>query len=97
MVLILPSAVERLDAGTVTVNYDGFAKHRTTIGDGVRIGSDTMLVAPVAVGDGAVTGAGSTITEDVPADALALGRARQTTIDGWAARNRHAHREQGNA
>jgi bifunctional UDP-N-acetylglucosamine pyrophosphorylase/glucosamine-1-phosphate N-acetyltransferase len=80
-----------LGAGTVTVNYDGFAKHRTTIGDDVRIGSDTMLVAPVAVGDGAVTGAGSTITEDVPADALALGRARQTNIQGWAARNRERH------
>jgi bifunctional UDP-N-acetylglucosamine pyrophosphorylase/glucosamine-1-phosphate N-acetyltransferase len=77
-----------LGAGTVTVNYDGYRKHRTTIGDDVRIGSDTMLVAPVVVGDGAVTAAGSTITEDVPADALALGRARQTNIQGWAARNR---------
>lgn len=81
-------AGSNLGAGTVTVNYDGFAKHATRIGDGVRIGSDTMLVAPVQIGDGAVTGAGSTITEDVPTDALALGRARQTIIEGWAARNR---------
>lgn len=84
-------AGSNLGAGTVTVNYDGFAKHATRIGDGVRIGSDTMLVAPVQIGDGAVTGAGSTITEDVPTDALALGRARQTIIEGWAARNREQH------
>ena len=75
-----------LGAGTVTVNYDGRDKHRTTIGDDVRIGSDTMLVAPVRVGDGAYTGAGSTITEDVPPGALALGRARQRNVEGWAAR-----------
>ena len=67
------------------VNYDGVNKHRTVIGDAVRIGSDTMLVAPVNVGDGAYTGAGSVITEDVPPGALALGRARQRNLDGWVA------------
>ena len=62
-----------IGAGTVTCNYDGKNKNPTTIGDGVRIGSDTMLVAPVKVGDGAVTGAGSVVTEDVPADSLVVG------------------------
>jgi bifunctional UDP-N-acetylglucosamine pyrophosphorylase/glucosamine-1-phosphate N-acetyltransferase len=79
-----------LGAGTVTVNYDGVDKHRTTIGDDVRVGSDTMLVAPVTVGDGAYTAAGSTITEDVPPGALAVGRARQRNVDGWVARTRPA-------
>ncbi len=72
-----------IGAATVFVNYDGVHKHRTTIGRDVRIGSDTMLVAPVSVGDGAYTAAGSVITEDVPAGALGLGRARQRNIDGW--------------
>jgi bifunctional UDP-N-acetylglucosamine pyrophosphorylase/glucosamine-1-phosphate N-acetyltransferase len=75
-------------AGTVFVNYDGLGKHRTTVGDGAFIGSDTMLVAPLAVGDGAQTAAGSTITKDVPADALAIERTEQRTIEGWAARRR---------
>ncbi|HVF79020.1 MAG TPA: bifunctional UDP-N-acetylglucosamine diphosphorylase/glucosamine-1-phosphate N-acetyltransferase GlmU [Solirubrobacteraceae bacterium] len=66
-----------IGAATVTVNYDGTAKHHTTIGDDVFIGSDTMLVAPVEIGDGAYTAAGSVITEDVPPGALAIGRARQ--------------------
>jgi len=70
-------------AATVFVNYDGVAKHRTTVGDHVRIGSDTMLVAPITVGDGAYTAAGSVITEDVPPGALALGRARQRVVEGW--------------
>jgi len=74
-----------IGAATVFVNYDGVNKHRTVIGDAVRIGSDTMLVAPVNVGDGAYTGAGSVITEDVPPGALALGRARQRNLDGWVA------------
>lgn len=75
-------------AATVFVNYDGVAKHRTTVGDEVRIGSDTMLVAPVHVGDGAYTAAGSVITEDVPAGAMAIGRARQRNIDGWVVAKR---------
>ena len=73
-----------IGAGTVTCNYDGVFKHRTTIGANVFIGSDTMLVAPVTVGDGALTGSGSTITKDVPAGALALGRADQVTKPGLA-------------
>ncbi|MFN4100930.1 MAG: DapH/DapD/GlmU-related protein, partial [Pararhodobacter sp.] len=72
-------------AGTITCNYDGVFKHRTTIGKGVFIGSDTMLVAPVSLGDGAMTGSGSVITQDVPAGALALGRARQENKPGLAA------------
>jgi bifunctional UDP-N-acetylglucosamine pyrophosphorylase / glucosamine-1-phosphate N-acetyltransferase len=75
-------------AGTVFVNYDGARKHRTTVGDGAFIGSDTMLVAPVTVGNGAQTAAGSTITKDVPPDALAIERSDQRTIEGWAARRR---------
>jgi bifunctional UDP-N-acetylglucosamine pyrophosphorylase/glucosamine-1-phosphate N-acetyltransferase len=75
-------------AATVVVNYDGTAKHRTTIGEQARIGSDTMLVAPVTVGDGAYTAAGSVITEDVPPGALAIGRARQRNVTGWVQRRR---------
>ncbi len=71
-------------AGTITCNYDGVAKHRTAIGAGAFVGSNSTLVAPVSVGDGAYVAAGSTITEDVPQDALALGRARQSTKPGWA-------------
>jgi bifunctional UDP-N-acetylglucosamine pyrophosphorylase/glucosamine-1-phosphate N-acetyltransferase len=73
-------------AGTVTVNYDGYEKHRTVIGDDVRIGSDTMLVAPVRVGKGAVTGAGSVITKNVPPGALAVERAEQRVIRGYRER-----------
>jgi bifunctional UDP-N-acetylglucosamine pyrophosphorylase/glucosamine-1-phosphate N-acetyltransferase len=73
-------------AGTVFVNYDGVAKHQTVVGDGAFIGSATMLVAPLTVGDGAQTGAGSTITKDVPPGALAIERADQRTIEGWVAR-----------
>ena len=72
-----------IGAGTITCNYDGAHKHQTVIEDGVFIGSDTQLVAPVTVGKGATIGAGSTITKDVPADALAISRARQTSIKGW--------------
>jgi bifunctional UDP-N-acetylglucosamine pyrophosphorylase/glucosamine-1-phosphate N-acetyltransferase len=75
-------------AATVFVNYDGVAKHRTTVGDEVRIGSDTMLVAPVTVGDGAYTAAGSVITEDVPPGAMAVARARQRNVAGWVERRR---------
>jgi len=73
-----------IGAGTITCNYDGFAKYPTTIGDGVFIGSDTALVAPVRVGRGAYVAAGSTITENVPADALAIARGRQANKPGWA-------------
>ncbi|MFZ1471011.1 MAG: bifunctional UDP-N-acetylglucosamine diphosphorylase/glucosamine-1-phosphate N-acetyltransferase GlmU [Paracoccaceae bacterium] len=75
-----------IGAGTVTCNYDGVMKHRTRIGKGVFIGSDTMLVAPVSIGDGAMTGSGSVITEDVPAGALALARAKQMNKPGLALR-----------
>jgi bifunctional UDP-N-acetylglucosamine pyrophosphorylase / glucosamine-1-phosphate N-acetyltransferase len=75
-------------AGTITCNYDGARKHVTVIEDGAFIGSDSTLVAPVRIGQAAYVAAGSTITEDVPAGALALGRARQTTKEGWAARKR---------
>jgi bifunctional UDP-N-acetylglucosamine pyrophosphorylase/glucosamine-1-phosphate N-acetyltransferase len=75
-----------LGAGTITANYDGRAKHRTTIGSGVRGGVDTMFVAPVSVGDGAWTAAGSVVTEDVPAGALAVARSRQTNIADYASR-----------
>lgn len=77
-----------IGAGVITCNYDGEHKHRTTIGDGAFVGSDTMLVAPVNVGEGATTAAGSTITQDVPAGALGVGRARQRVVEGWAARRR---------
>src|SRR6201996_691201 len=77
-----------IGAATVFVNYDGVAKHRTRVGDQVRIGSDTMLVAPVEVGDGAYTAAGSVITEDVPPGALGIGRASQRNVPGWVARRR---------
>ena len=75
-------------AGTITCNYDGAAKHRTDIGKGAFIGSNSALVAPVKIGDGAYVGSGSVITADVPADALAVGRARQTVKEGWAKRLR---------
>jgi len=73
-----------IGAGTITCNYDGFDKHQTTIGNGAFIGSDTALVAPVTVGDGAFIGAGSVITKSVSKDALAVTRAEQKEIPGWA-------------
>lgn len=73
-----------IGAGTITCNYDGMAKHRTIIGNRVFVGSDTQLIAPVKVGDGAVVGAGSTITEDVPPGALAVARMRQVNLPGRA-------------
>ncbi|MFI0394821.1 bifunctional UDP-N-acetylglucosamine diphosphorylase/glucosamine-1-phosphate N-acetyltransferase GlmU [Paracoccus sp. p1-h21] len=79
-------ARSNIGAGTVTCNYDGVMKHRTQIGQDAFIGSDTMLVAPVRVGDRAMTGSGSTITQDIPSDALAIGRARQVNKDGLATR-----------
>lgn len=77
-----------IGAATVFVNYDGEKKHQTKIGDQVRIGSDTMLVAPVSIGDGAYTAAGSVINEDVPAGAIGIGRARQVNILGWVLKKR---------
>jgi bifunctional UDP-N-acetylglucosamine pyrophosphorylase/glucosamine-1-phosphate N-acetyltransferase len=81
-----------IGAGTITCNYDGHAKHRTTIGVRAFIGSDTALVAPVTVGDGAIIAAGSVITDDVPADALAIARERQTVKPGRAAQMRAARK-----
>ncbi|MFN6956552.1 MAG: bifunctional UDP-N-acetylglucosamine diphosphorylase/glucosamine-1-phosphate N-acetyltransferase GlmU, partial [Acetobacteraceae bacterium] len=81
-----------IGAGTITCNYDGVAKHRSEIGEGAFIGSDTALVAPVRVGAHAITAAGSVITEDVPEDALALGRARQVVKPGRGARARKGAR-----
>jgi bifunctional UDP-N-acetylglucosamine pyrophosphorylase / glucosamine-1-phosphate N-acetyltransferase len=75
-----------IGAGVITCNYDGVHKHRTLIGDSVFVGSDSTLVAPLTIGDGAYIAAGSCITEDVPDNSLALGRSRQTTKEGWAAK-----------
>jgi len=77
-----------IGAGTITCNYDGVHKHKTVIGDGVFVGSDSTLVAPVRVGKGAYIGAASCITDDVPEDALAVGRARQVVKEGWAREKR---------
>jgi bifunctional UDP-N-acetylglucosamine pyrophosphorylase/glucosamine-1-phosphate N-acetyltransferase len=71
-------------AGTITCNYDGVHKHQTVIEDGVFVGSDSTLVAPVRIGKGAYVAAASTVTDDVPADALVIGRARQEIKEGWA-------------
>jgi bifunctional UDP-N-acetylglucosamine pyrophosphorylase/glucosamine-1-phosphate N-acetyltransferase len=79
-------------AGTITCNYDGFRKHRTTIGAGAFIGSNSTLVAPVEIGPGAYLAAGSVITEDVPADALGVGRARQANKEDWARKRRELAR-----
>ncbi len=79
-------------AGTITCNYDGVNKHKTVIEDGVFIGSDSTLVAPVKIGRGAYVAAASCITDDVPADALALGRARQSVKEGWARAKRESRR-----
>jgi bifunctional UDP-N-acetylglucosamine pyrophosphorylase/glucosamine-1-phosphate N-acetyltransferase len=70
-------------AGTITCNYDGAQKHKTTIKDGAFIGSDTQLIAPVTVGEGAYVGTGTTIREDVPAGALAVSAGKQRNIEGW--------------
>jgi bifunctional UDP-N-acetylglucosamine pyrophosphorylase/glucosamine-1-phosphate N-acetyltransferase len=83
-----------IGAGTIFCNYDGFDKFETHVGEGAFIGSDTALVAPVSVGAGAFTGTGSVITEDVPADALALARGRQSVKEGWAAAFRETKRKQ---
>jgi len=82
-------AKTNIGAGTIICNYDGVQKHRTTIGAGVFVGSNSTLVAPVDIGNDSYIGAGSVITEHVPTDALALGRARQTLKPEWAAKRRH--------
>ena len=87
-------AGSNIGAGVITCNYDGVNKHRTRIGQGAFVGSDSTLVAPVEVGDGAYIGAGSCITKDVPSGALAVGRSRQVTMEGWVAARR-APKESG--
>jgi bifunctional UDP-N-acetylglucosamine pyrophosphorylase/glucosamine-1-phosphate N-acetyltransferase len=82
-----------IGAGTITCNYDGVAKYKTVIEDGVFIGSDSALVAPVRIGKGAYVGAASCITDDVPADSLAIARARQVVKEGWAAEKRAARKK----
>ena len=77
-----------IGAATIFVNYDGVEKHHTTVGDHVRIGSDSMLVAPITIGDGAYTAAGSVITEDVPPGAIGVARAKQRNVLGWVLRKR---------
>jgi bifunctional UDP-N-acetylglucosamine pyrophosphorylase / glucosamine-1-phosphate N-acetyltransferase len=84
-----------IGAGSITCNYDGFEKHGTVIGDGAFIGSDTMLVAPVEIGHGAMTAAGSAITKDVPPGALGVERSEQHVIEGWADRRRAAREDSG--
>ena len=83
-----------MGAGSITCNYDGVHKHKTYIGNDVFVGSDTMIVAPGEIGDGALVAAGSVVTEPVPADALSVGRARQKNIEGWAHKHFEALRAQ---
>jgi bifunctional UDP-N-acetylglucosamine pyrophosphorylase/glucosamine-1-phosphate N-acetyltransferase len=87
-------AKANIGAGTITANYDGFDKHRTRIGDAASIGSNSVLVAPVEIGPGAVIGAGSVVTKNVPADALVVARGEETVKDGWATEFR-ARKERG--
>jgi bifunctional UDP-N-acetylglucosamine pyrophosphorylase / glucosamine-1-phosphate N-acetyltransferase len=87
-------AKSNIGAGTITCNYDGFAKYPTTIGNHVFVGSNSTLVAPVKIGDGGYVAAASVVTENVPADALAIGRGRQVNKRGWASKKR---REMGAA
>jgi bifunctional UDP-N-acetylglucosamine pyrophosphorylase/glucosamine-1-phosphate N-acetyltransferase len=84
-----------LGAGTITANYDGFRKHRTKVGKDARVGVDTSLVAPVEVGDGAYTGAGSVITDDVPAGALGITRAEQESVEGYAEKKAEESKTKG--
>ena len=84
-----------IGAGMITCNYDGFEKHRTTIGKNVFVGSNVTLIAPVTIGDGALIAAGSTITEDVPGDALAIAREPQKIKEGWAKRRRESKGQAG--
>jgi len=87
-------AGSNLGAGSITANYDGSRKHRTVIGEGVRVGVDTMLIAPVEVGDGAYTGAGAVIKDDVPEGALAVSDNEQRNIEGYAERRAAEAREE---
>jgi len=81
-------AKANIGAGTITCNYDGYNKARTVVGAGAFVGSNSALVAPVMIGDGAIVGAGSVVTRDVEADALVVARGRQEARPGWAARFR---------
>jgi bifunctional UDP-N-acetylglucosamine pyrophosphorylase / glucosamine-1-phosphate N-acetyltransferase len=87
-------AGSNIGAGVITCNYDGVNKHTTMIGERVFVGSDSTLVAPITIGDGAYIGAGSCITREVPADALAVGRSRQVTKEGWAAAKRSRQKKE---
>jgi bifunctional UDP-N-acetylglucosamine pyrophosphorylase/glucosamine-1-phosphate N-acetyltransferase len=87
-------AGSNVGAGVITCNYDGVHKHLTRIGQKVFVGSDSTLVAPIQIGDGAYIGAGSCITRDVPSGALAVGRSRQIVKEGWAAARRAAREAQ---
>jgi bifunctional UDP-N-acetylglucosamine pyrophosphorylase/glucosamine-1-phosphate N-acetyltransferase len=84
-----------IGAGTITCNYDGVHKHPTTIGNRVFVGSDSVLVAPVKIGDGAYIAASSAITENVPPNALGIARSRQSIKPGWAAKKRREQAEPG--
>jgi bifunctional UDP-N-acetylglucosamine pyrophosphorylase/glucosamine-1-phosphate N-acetyltransferase len=86
-------AKANIGAGTIVCNYDGFAKHRTDIGAGAFVGSNSSLVAPVTIGDGAYIGSGSVITKPVEADALAVARGRQEAKAGWAKAFRARHKK----
>lgn len=86
-------AKSNIGCGTITCNYDGAAKHRTVIGNGVFVGSDTQFIAPVRIGRGATIGAGSTITRDVPPDALALSRAEQRIVRRWTSRKKQLRKK----
>ena len=77
-----------IGAATIFANYDGVEKHRTTVGRHVRVGSDSVLVAPVTIGDGAATGAGTTVRKDVPPGALAVNVVSQRNVEGWTQRRR---------
>ncbi len=77
-----------IGAGTITCNYDGYTKKITSVGDNVFIGSDSQLIAPVKIGKGAYVGAGSTVTRNVPSNALALCRVRQVNVEGWATKRK---------
>jgi len=83
-----------IGAGTITCNYDGFKKNKTTIEDNVFIGSDTIIVAPLKIRKGAYTAAGSTITEDVPEGSLSIGRARQINKEGWCKKKREGKKNE---